>query len=130
MLRKCSLQMSWMISTYGTLTFNSVQSLTVTWRRSLSHRNKSIDLLCESMNWPLYDRDLRHERVNVLWVAPYWISVTLVAIRHQLMEVYHMHLFFEILQRRHSFLNHCWLFSDARIYSRWSLPLTACNCLG
>ena len=29
-------------------------------------RNQSIDFLCKSMNWFLYDRDLRHERVNGL----------------------------------------------------------------
>ena len=29
---------------------------------SLSHRNQSIDLLCKSMNWFLYDEELRHER--------------------------------------------------------------------
>ena len=38
--------------------------LTLSWRRSLSHRNQSIDLLCKSMDWFLYDRDLRHESVN------------------------------------------------------------------
>ena len=32
--------------------------------RSLSYRNQSIDLICKSMDWFLYDRDLRHERVN------------------------------------------------------------------
>ena len=36
------------------------------WRRSLSYRNQcqKQDLLCKSMDWLLYDRDLRHERVN------------------------------------------------------------------
>ena len=28
-------------------------------------RNHSIDLLCKPMDWFLYDRDLRHERVNL-----------------------------------------------------------------
>ena len=40
--------------------------LTFSWRRSLSHRNQCIDLLCKSMNWFLYDSDLRHERVKTL----------------------------------------------------------------
>ena len=31
---------------------------------SLSYRNQSIDLLCKSMDWFLYESDLRHERVN------------------------------------------------------------------
>ena len=32
-------------------------------------RNQSIDLLCKSMDWFLYDRSLRHERVHpkVFW---------------------------------------------------------------
>ena len=38
-------------------------SLTLSWRRSLSYRNQSIDLLCKSMGWFLYDRDICHERV-------------------------------------------------------------------
>ena len=38
--------------------------LTLSWRRFLSYRNQSIDLLCKLMNWFLYDRYLRHERVR------------------------------------------------------------------
>ena len=33
----------------------------------LSYRNQSIDLLRKSMDWFLYDNDLRHERVEPLW---------------------------------------------------------------
>ena len=33
-------------------------------RRSLSFRNQSIDLLCKLLDWFLYDRDLRHVKVN------------------------------------------------------------------
>ena len=40
--------------------------LTLSWRRSLSYRNQSIDLLCKSMDWFLYDNGPRHERVNEL----------------------------------------------------------------
>ena len=39
---------------------------TLSWRRFLSYRNQFIDLVCESMDWFLYDRDLRHERVKIL----------------------------------------------------------------
>ena len=35
----------------------------LSWRRSLSYRSQSIDLVCKSMDWFLYDRNL-HERVN------------------------------------------------------------------
>ena len=34
-------------------------------RRPLSYRNQSIGLLCNSLDWFLYDNGLRHERVNI-----------------------------------------------------------------
>ena len=40
--------------------------LILSWRRPLSYRNQSIDLQSKSMDWFLYDNDLRHERVN--WI--------------------------------------------------------------
>ena len=39
-------------------------ALNLSWRRPLLSRNQSIDLLCKSIDWFLYDRDLRHERVK------------------------------------------------------------------
>ena len=33
----------------------------------ISYRNQSIDLLCKSMDWFLYDIGLRHERVKVIF---------------------------------------------------------------
>ena len=39
-------------------------SLTLSWRRSLSHRNQSIDLLSKLIDWFLQERNLLHERVN------------------------------------------------------------------
>ena len=38
--------------------------LTLSWRKPLSYRNHSIDLLCKSIDWFLYDNSLRQERVN------------------------------------------------------------------
>ena len=38
--------------------------LTLLWRRLLSCRNQSIDLLPKSMDWFLYDNGLRHERAK------------------------------------------------------------------
>ena len=38
--------------------------LTLLWRRSLSYRNQFIDLLWKSIDWFLYDRDPRHERIK------------------------------------------------------------------
>ena len=43
--------------------------LTLSWRRSLSYRNQPIDLLCKSMDWLLYDINLRHERVSRGWTS-------------------------------------------------------------
>ena len=43
-------------------------SLTVSWQMSLSYRNQNTDLQSNSMNWFLYDRDLRHERFNFLHI--------------------------------------------------------------
>ena len=43
-----------------------INTLTLSWWRSLSYSNQSTDLLCKSMDCFLYDRDLRHERANVL----------------------------------------------------------------
>ena len=42
----------------------AVKKLNHSWWRFLSYRHQSIDLLCESMDWCLYNRDLRHERVR------------------------------------------------------------------
>ena len=41
-----------------------ILSLTLSWRRPLSYRNQSIDLLRKSMDWFLYDNALHHEWVN------------------------------------------------------------------
>ena len=39
-------------------------TLTFSWRRFLSYRNQSTDLLYKSIDWFLYDRDICHERVK------------------------------------------------------------------
>ena len=41
---------------------------TLSWRSSLSSGNQSIHLWSKSMDWFLYDRDLRHERVKEIYV--------------------------------------------------------------
>ena len=43
-----------------------IQSLTLSWWRSLSHRNQSIDLLCKSMDWFRYNKDLHHEWLSLI----------------------------------------------------------------
>ena len=61
-------------------------ALTFSWRTSLSYRNQSIDLQRKSMDWFLYNKDLRHERVKsrfiMLWLIikfwfVYWSSIFL-----------------------------------------------------
>ena len=39
-------------------------NLALTRRWCLSYRNQSIDLHSKSMDWFLYDKDLRHERIK------------------------------------------------------------------
>ena len=43
-------------------------TLTPSWQRFLSRRNNSIDLQSKSMDWFLYDRDVRHEKVKLLQI--------------------------------------------------------------
>ena len=43
-----------------------ITALALSWQRSVPFRNQSNDLLRQSMDWFLYDRD-RHERVNTLF---------------------------------------------------------------
>ena len=38
--------------------------LSLSWRRFQSYRNQSVDLQSKSLNWLLYDRDSRHEKVK------------------------------------------------------------------
>ena len=46
-------------------------SKTLSQRRSLSYRNKSIDLQSKSMGWFLYDWNLRYERVKGCQLSSY-----------------------------------------------------------
>ena len=39
---------------------------------SLSHKNQTIDLQSNPMDWFLYDKDLRHERVNSTYEIRVW----------------------------------------------------------
>ena len=43
------------------------ETLTLAWRGSPSYRNQSTDLQSKSLEWFLYDRDLRHERVKDMY---------------------------------------------------------------
>ena len=43
--------------------------LNLSWPRSLLYRSQSIDLQNKSVDWFLYNKNLRHERVNALLLA-------------------------------------------------------------
>ena len=53
-------------NTYRTYicSYEDQKTLTLSWRRTLPHRNQSIDLPSKSLDWFLYNNGLRHERVN------------------------------------------------------------------
>ena len=54
--------------------FHNIFYITLSWRRSLSKRNQSIDLQSKSMDWFLYNNGLRHERLKQLGSNYYRIS--------------------------------------------------------
>ena len=57
LLRKC-------LSYIACLFWGRPHSLTLSWQKSLSDRNQSIDLQSKLMDWFLYDSDLHHERLK------------------------------------------------------------------
>ena len=58
----CVNQMENMIETKGGFIslLKDIKYLTISWWKFLSYRNKSIYLLCKSVDWFLYDRSIRH----------------------------------------------------------------------
>ena len=61
------------VELYG-CTLSKKRVLTLSRRRLLSYRNQSIDLLCKSMDWFLYDNGLRLERVKYPLECVNWTS--------------------------------------------------------
>ena len=49
---------------FGQIFISKHPSSTFSLRKTLSYRNQSIDLKCKSIDWFLYDRNLRHKRVK------------------------------------------------------------------
>ena len=58
----------------------SLLILTLSWPSFLSYRNQSIDLQSKSMDWFLYDRYLRHERVK-------WFNQLLFPLKESVFEM-------------------------------------------
>ena len=85
-----------------------VHSLTRSWRRPLSSRNQSIDLLCKSMDWFLYGNGLCHERVNhhhldvwqifeCLWqnfkeIGDFFVEIVLKIFKNELIDKIYRHI--------------------------------------
>ena len=64
--------------------------LPLSWRRPLSYRNQSIDLRSKSMDWFLYHKGLRHERVKLGKCASQIIHIHQITyIRWQLKKIFH-----------------------------------------
>ena len=67
--------------------FKNIQHcLTLSWRRSLSYWNQSIDLQSKSMNCFQYDRDICHESVKLLRIY-YLLITTKDTVLFQMLEV-------------------------------------------
>ena len=54
------------------------QELTLSWRRPLSYRNQSMDLLRKLMDWFLYDNGLHHEGLSYIKNLPKLVFFYLV----------------------------------------------------
>ena len=50
-------------------------TLTLSWWRSLSYRNQFIDLKLKSVDWFLYDKDLRRERVKKQYETSFYMEL-------------------------------------------------------
>ena len=65
----------------------SSSHLTLSWRRAISYRNQSIDLLCKLMDWFLYGIGLHHERVKrsltlLCWDIHQFVFLTWIHVRN------------------------------------------------
>ena len=60
--------------------------LNLLWRRSLLYRNQFIDLQNRSVDWDLYDKNLRHESVNALLLA--WIHWDIFLDYDKIIDIY------------------------------------------
>ena len=57
---------------------------TLSLRRSFSYRNQSINFLCKSLDWFLYDRNIRHELTS-LWIRAVKLYCTQCLFREMLL---------------------------------------------
>ena len=87
--------------------------LTLSRRRPLSYRNQSIDLLRKSVDWFLYDNDLRFERVNSNQTCSYWAWNKVVSrclnFKYVAIKLWNLQAYFELkkLKKKKFFLKNC-----------------------
>ena len=74
--------------------------LTLSWRSSQPDKNRSFDLLCKSMNWFLYDRDLRNERVNQV-ITALKFDLIISGVTQAFCQIYHSK---KMIKVNHNFL--------------------------
>ena len=74
--------------------------LTLSWRRPLSYRNQSSDLLFKLMDWFLYDNGRYHERVKIfrlnfrsVSLVIFLVKKTTLWIRLLRVRLFHLHYF-------------------------------------
>ena len=72
------LRLSFESVTENRWSFYLMWCLTLSWRRPLSYRNQSIDLLRKSVDWFLYDNGLRDERVNKIILNKFPIIIEII----------------------------------------------------
>ena len=61
---------------------NPMMTLTLSWRRPLSYRNQSIDLLRKSVDWFLYDNGLHHDRTKYCLEGIMWLNEVLFCMNY------------------------------------------------
>ena len=87
--------------------------LTLSHLRPISYKNQSIDLLCKSMDWFLYDIGLRRERVNYAFVSKISLSHSTEVFHTNLSQLLNRTIrwmsFFRSLETKS-----LWVFADGR----------------
>ena len=101
---------------------SGLMALNLSWRRSLLYRNQSTDLVSKSMDWFLYDKHLRYERVNknrlkkVLVIAKHKHFVNIKASYHRKQYRFLRKNIFR--NRRKSFMNFKWQVSKITKFNK------------
>ena len=109
------------------LTIGALIYLTLSWRRPLSYRNQSIDLLCKSMDWFLYHNGLRYERVNTEMNIYSYSEKFIHKIRNEIDKWNYACETFEDFQKAFNSVDHHILFNTFEYYSVRGIPNIRCT---